>query len=87
LAWHIEIVESARKQILKLDKPAQQKIITLLKSLETSDNPRLTGKALHGDKAGLWRYRTSDYRIVCQIMDNTITILILKVAHRREVYR
>jgi mRNA interferase RelE/StbE len=87
LTWRIEIVETARKQIHKLDKPSQRKIISLLKILETNENPRLAGKALHGDKAGLWRYRSGDYRIICQIMDSTITILVLKIGHRREVYR
>ena len=56
------------------------------KNLEGCENPRQHGKGLAADKSGLWRYRVGDYRLLAEINDNVITILILTVGHRREVY-
>lgn len=54
----------------------------------TLENPRELGEALQGEKfAGLWKYRVGDYRIVTQIKDTEIDILVLKIGHQREVYR
>ena len=55
--------------------------------LENNDNPRKSGRALKGDLGLFWRYRVGDYRIICQIEDETIMILVLSVGHRKEVYR
>jgi mRNA interferase RelE/StbE len=88
LAWKIEITRSAEKQINKLDRIAQQAIINFLrKRIEPADNPRQWGKPLRGEKRGLWRYRVGDYRIICDIQHETITILVLAIAHRKHVYR
>ena len=51
------------------------------------NDPRDLGKAMAGDKAGLWRYRVGDYRLICQIDDGAELILVLRVAHRKEAYR
>ncbi len=51
------------------------------------DNPRDLGAALSGRLAGHWRYRVGDYRIICKIEDETITILVIEIGHRREIYR
>ena len=51
------------------------------------DNPRLQGKALTGKYSGLWRYRVGDYRLICNIEDNTVTILVLALGHRKDVYK
>jgi mRNA interferase RelE/StbE len=53
----------------------------------SSDNPYMLAKSLTGDKGGLWRYRVGDYRIICDINSDTITILVLAIAHRRDVYQ
>lgn len=66
---------------------AQKRIIFFLRTKETCHNPRQQGKALRGDKAELWRYRVGDYRIICQIEDEVVTVLVLGVGHRKEVYR
>jgi len=50
------------------------------------DDPRRYGKALSGDKVGLWRYRVGDYRLICSIQNNEMVVLVLRAAHRREVY-
>jgi mRNA interferase RelE/StbE len=59
----------------------------LLDRLQPASNPRQWGKPLHGDKGGLWRYRVEDYRLICDIQDETITVLVLRVGHRKNVYR
>lgn len=50
------------------------------------EDPGYLGKALRGDQH-LWRYRVGDYRIICSIEDRRVTVLVIDVAHRREVYR
>lgn len=87
-AWRIEIARSAEKQIQKLDRKAQKAILDFLRNrLQPSEDPRLFGKPLHGDKKSLWRYRVGDYRLICDIQDERITVLILRVGHRKDVYR
>lgn len=88
MAWRVEISETARKQIDKLDRQIQSSIVKFFRErIEPSDDPRCSGKALRGDKDELWRYRVGDYRIICDIRDEIVTILVLRVGHRREVYR
>jgi mRNA interferase RelE/StbE len=55
--------------------------------LQSISDPRSIGEALHGDKSGLWRYRVGDYRLICQIEDARLVIVVLNIGHRREVYR
>jgi mRNA interferase RelE/StbE len=88
LAWQIEITRTAEKQIKKLDPTSQQSIVRFLRDrLKPAADPRQWGKPLHGDKRGLWRYRVADYRLICDIQDEKITILVLRVGHRKDVYR
>jgi mRNA interferase RelE/StbE len=76
------------KQIKKLNKASQQQIVDyLLKNVNKSKNPLSVGKALTGNKKGLWRYRVGDYRIICNIQDNECVILALETAHRKDVYK
>ncbi len=86
--WTIEIKRTAEKQIQKLDRKAQQLIVRFLRErVAPADDPRQWGKPLHGDKRGLWRYRVGDYRLICDIQDEKITVLVLTVGHRKDVYR
>ena len=88
MVWTIEITRTAEKQIKKLDAPVQKSIVRFLRErLKSAANPRQWGKPLHGDKRGLWRYRVGDYRLICDIQDKRITVLVLEVAHRKEIYR
>ena len=88
MAWQIEITRTAEKQIKKLDPASQQSIVRFLRDrLKPAADPRQWGKPLHGDKRGLWRYRVADYRLICDIQDEKITILVLRVGHRKDVYR
>jgi mRNA interferase RelE/StbE len=88
LAWRIEITRTATKQITKLDQQPQKSILRFLRErLAGAENPRQWGRALQGEKRGLWRYRVGDYRLICDIQDQKITILVLELGHRKDVYR
>lgn len=88
MAWSVEFTRSAQKQLRKLDKPAAARIARYLRQrIATTDNPRRLGKALTGERGELWRYRVGDYRLICKIEDQRVTVLVLEVGHRREVYR
>lgn len=77
----------AIKALEKLDRPAKALLISWIeKNLVGCDNPRRQGKALTADHKGLWRYRVGDYRLIAYISDKEITILILNVGHRRDIY-
>lgn len=71
----------------KLDRPTAGRVLDELEEIAKLDDPRSRGKALTGNLAGLWRYRVGDYRVVCDIEDGVLVILVVDVAHRREVYR
>jgi mRNA interferase RelE/StbE len=83
--WQIEWKNIAKKDLESLDRPIQKKILLYLREHVTED-PRRFGKALVSDKAGLWRYRVEKYRIICQIKDDTVTVLVVAVGHRKDVY-
>ena len=88
MIWRIEITRTAERQITKLDRTAQRSIQRFLRDrLTPADDPRQWGKPLQGEKRGLWRYRVGDYRLICDIQDKKITVLVLEVGHRKDVYR
>lgn len=87
MSWTINVSEGAAKQFKKLDKQITKRITDYLANkISNSINPRQHGKALSHDKIGLWRYRVGDYRIICKIEDESVTILILEVGHRKNIY-
>lgn len=88
MAWTIEFLPDAVKELKKLDRSVARRIITTLEErIATLDDPRTLGSALTGDHAGYWRWRVGDYRVVAQIKDQRVVIIIVRVAHRRKVYR
>lgn len=89
MAWRIEFAESAAKQLRKLDPSVARRIATFLRErVATLSDPRSIGAALKGDELGqFWKYRVGDYRVVAEIRDREIRILIVRIGHRRTVYR
>lgn len=88
MAWTIEYTETSRKQLKKLDKQIAERILDYMDSrVSGSKNPRSSGKVLVGSLGGLWRYRVGDYRIICDIQDNTLRVLVVKIGNRGDVYR
>ena len=89
MAWRIELTATAVKQLAKLDKNEAKRITSFLRQrLAVLDDPRTTGKALTGPHLGAyWRYRVGDYRIICDIQDEVLCVLVIEIGNRREVYR
>ncbi len=88
MAWTIKYAETAKKQLTKLDKSVERRIADFMdERIATGENPRNLGKALKGPLGEFWRYRVGDYRILCEIQDELLTVLVLQIGNRREVYR
>jgi mRNA interferase RelE/StbE len=88
LAWTIELTGTAAKQLAKMDRQNARRITDFLQQrVAPSDNPRSTGKALNGLMGALWRYRVGDCRVICDIQDQRLRVLVVMVGNRREVYR
>lgn len=86
--WRIEISKRAFKTLQNLDSATQKLILSYLdERVAKLDNPKTHGKALVGKLKGLWRYRVGDYRIICRLEKETITILVLDIGHRRDIYK
>jgi len=78
----------AAKEMKRLDRTVAARIIeTLEQRIAALPDPRSLGAPLKGDHDGYWRWRIGDYRVIARVDDARITILIVRVAHRREVYR
>ena len=86
-AQHVELSGEAMKQLKKLDKHTAALIIGWLrKNLEGCSDPRQHGKGLTANRSGQWRYRVGDYRILAEIQDEKIVVLVLSIGHRSEIY-
>ena len=81
----IEYTETARKQLKKLDKTMQKRILDYMDEVALLENPRSRGKALVENMRGLWRYRVGDYRVICEIQESRIIISVLKIGHRKNI--
>ena len=85
--WTVEWEKKALKDAKKLDKSARQRIVNYLEErVLVNQNPYQFGKPLKGNKLGLWRYRVDDYRILCQIEENRLVVLVVAVGHRKDIY-
>ncbi len=85
--WVYRFDDRALKELRKLGKNAQRDIIAYLDDRIVGEgDPRRFGRGLKADLAGLWRYRVGDYRVLCQIRDGELLVLVVAVGHRRDVY-
>lgn len=89
MAWKIELSPAADRELDRLDRAIARRILKFLYGrVAKLENPRSLGHALQGSRLGdLWRYRVGDYRIICEIQDKRLVILVVSAGHRREVYR
>jgi mRNA interferase RelE/StbE len=89
MAWRVELAESAARELAKLDPQHRKRIVKFLhERVAKLENPRSIGKALQGFKLGeFWKYRVGDYRLIAKIEDDRLIVLVLRVGHRKEVYR
>lgn len=87
MKYHVEFTKAALKQLKKMDRMEASLIIGWIrKNLEGCENPRIHGKGLTANRVGQWRYRVGDYRIITEIEDDKVLILVINVGHRREIY-
>jgi len=85
--WAYEFDERALRELQKLDRQAQRDIMAYLDGrIMGTEDPRRFGKPLRANLAGLWRYRIRDYRLICQIQDERLLVLVVSVGHRKNVY-
>ena len=89
MAYSVELSESADRELGKLDTQHRKRILKFLhERVAKLDDPRSIGEALHGSQLGeFWKYRVGDYRLSSKIEDDRLVVLVLRVGHRREIYR
>ena len=89
MAWNIKYAESASKHLKKLDKQTALRVLDYMdERVAALDDPRALGKNLKGPKIGeYWRYRVGDIRVICNIVDGQMMVLVIEIGNRREVYR
>lgn len=87
MAWSIEYDPGALKDLKKLDRTIQREIVDYMDTrVAPAEDPRQFGKPLRASKFGLWRYRVRDYRIVCELQQKRLVVLVVTVGHRSTVY-
>lgn len=87
MAWTIDYTASALGQLRKLDRPTARRIVDYMyERIAGMSNPRSPGKALTSPLGGLWRYRVGDFRVICEIQDGALRVLVVQLGNRREVY-
>ena len=88
MTYHVEFTARVLKELKKLDRQTAALILGWIrKNLEGCDNPRAHGKGLTANRSGEWRYRVGDYRLLAEILDGKLVILMLTVGHRSEIYK
>ena len=88
MGWRIEYAETALSQLRRLDRQDARRILDYMdKRIAGLADPRSRGKALAGALGGLWRYRIGNHRVICDIRDATLRVLVVRIGNRRDVYR
>lgn len=88
MAWTIEYTDSSRRQLHKLDKSAARRILDYMdERVAPLEDARTVGKALRGPLGEFWRYRVGEYRIICELHDVRLRVLVVRVGDRKEIYR
>jgi len=89
MAYGVELAASVDRELDKLDPQQRKRILKFLhERVARLDDPRGIGEALHASQLGeVWKYRLGDYRLICKIQDDRLVVLVLRVGHRREIYR
>ena len=84
--WTLEFARSALNDLRSLDRPTQQRIRTFLEEgVVTLQDPRSLGKPLKGELCEYWRYRVGNYRVICELQDERIVVLVLRIGHRKAI--
>ncbi len=85
--YNVLYTKTAKKQLKKMDSQTASFILSFIQEkLVNCTDPRVYGGPLQGNLKSIWRYRVGSYRILARIEDETVTVVIVQVGHRREVY-
>ncbi len=88
MTWRVEFDALADKELDRLDPQHAKRILKFLsEKIKGDEDPRRFGSPLRYGLTGLWKYRVGDYRIICEIQNNVLIVLVVRIGHRREVYR
>ena len=89
MAWTVEFLPQAARELRKLDRPVAARLLRFLEErVRRAEDPRSIGEPLRGERLGAyWKYRVGDYRLICSIQDQRIVVTVVRIAHRRDVYR
>ena len=89
MTWKVELDPTAERELDKLDPQIARRILSFLQGrLSILDDPRSIGEALKGSRLSeFWKYRVGDYRIIASIEDGVLRVLVLRIGHRRQIYR
>lgn len=88
MGWRIELTDAARKALAKLDRAAAKRITRFLhERVAPASDPRRLGKRLQGELGEYWRFRVGPYRVIAHVEDEEVRVLVVRVAHRKSVYR
>ena len=88
MAWAIDYTATAKRQLQKLDKHTARRILDFMdKRVSLLEDPRSAGRALRGPLGDFWRYRVGDCRVICDIQDSAVRVLVVRVGNRKEIYR
>lgn len=85
MTYRIEVAPAAVRQLRRLDMPARRRVQAAIELL--ADEPRPSGARMLVGGQGEWRVRTGDYRVIYEIADSVLLVLVIAVGHRREIYR
>lgn len=89
MAWRVEFDQAAERELSKIDQQTARRVLAFLHGrIAHLDDPRSIGEALKGSKLGtFWKYRVGDYRIIADIEDGALRVLVVRIGNRKEVYR
>jgi mRNA interferase RelE/StbE len=88
LVWQIEFDSEAEDDLNKIDREIQRRILRYLREkIATEKDPRRFGAPLRRELSGLWKYRLGDYRIICRIEDKKVIVYVIRIGHRKDIYR
>ena len=88
MKYQVFYEKKAIKSLSKIDKNQQKMIYAWIeKNLVGTDNPKKYGKALKGNLKEYWRYRVGNYRILADINNEEIRIVIINIGHRKDIYK
>lgn len=88
MAWQIEFDSEAENDLKKIDREIQRRILRYLREkIATEKDPRRFGAPLRRELSGLWKYRLGDYRIICRIEDKKVVVYVIRIGHRKDIYK